>query len=462
MTGACFCAKIYKKNKCIHARRIMMDRMGFLLNITMAGIKNIEKQIRIDFYGKTINKKSEFEAYKIKGIYGENGSGKTAIITALNIVKEFVFDENYLGDYQNIMLLNDLINKKTKRFSFKCEFVTEIIEFIISEYEVSFVLNENGEVSISKESLKCKYNNNRNAQVTLFESDGGELKDIDADRQERNIIIDKTRNLLDKKSALALIANVYRTNINKTLPLSLLSANVFFMLLGTHFDREDMHTRYYQRFKLKNLLNNDRSEGGGYADSILEELYNDINANEKRVPIERIHDYEKKVKQLERFVRLFKPKLKKIDIYKKENKDVYECSLIMDYGTYRVDKEFESTGIKKIMDMFDAFVLASNGGIVFIDEMDSNINDVYLCKMLEYFKYYGKGQLCFTSHNTDPMDILKDSNKSIDFLTSSNKIVPWVKNGHYAPDNSYRNGMIEGMAFNIDASDFISVFDWGV
>ena len=56
------------------------------------------------------------------------------------------------------------------------------------------------------------------------------------------------------------------------------------------------------------------------------------------------------------------------------------------------------------------------------------------------------------------MIVLKDNNKSIDFLTSDNRIVSWVKNGHYSPESCYRNGMIEGMPFNIDSSDFISVF----
>ena len=119
------------------------------------------------------------------------------------------------------------------------------------------------------------------------------------------------------------------------------------------------------------------------------------------------------------------------------------------------------TGIKKIIELYDAFVQASNGFIVFIDEMDSNINDIYLCKIIEYFKYYGKGQLCFTSHNVDPMSVLKDNNKSIDFLTRDNRIIPWVKNGHYTPENSYRNGLIEGMPYNIDSSDFISIFERG-
>jgi hypothetical protein len=56
------------------------------------------------------------------------------------------------------------------------------------------------------------------------------------------------------------------------------------------------------------------------------------------------------------------------------------------------------------------------------------------------------------------MIVLRENNKSIDFLTRDNRIVPWVKNGHYTPENSYRNGMIEGMPFNIDSSDFVSIF----
>ena len=99
------------------------------------------------------------------------------------------------------------------------------------------------------------------------------------------------------------------------------------------------------------------------------------------------------------------------------------------------------------------------GGIVFIDELDSNLHDVYLCALLEYLMNYGQGQLCFTTHNVGPMDILKRNKKSIDFLSIDNKIYPWKTNGNYSPAKLYRNGMIEGSPFNIDDIDFIDVFD---
>lgn len=87
------------------------------------------------------------------------------------------------------------------------------------------------------------------------------------------------------------------------------------------------------------------------------------------------------------------------------------------------------------------------------------MHDVYLCALLEYLMEYGEGQLCFTTHNVGPMDILKHHRKSIDFLSENHKIYPWVKSGSYSPANLYRNGMIEGSPFNIDSIDFIGVFN---
>ena len=98
------------------------------------------------------------------------------------------------------------------------------------------------------------------------------------------------------------------------------------------------------------------------------------------------------------------------------------------------------------------------GKIVFIDEFDSNLHDVYLCALLEYLMEYGQGQLCFTTHNVGPMDVLKRHKKSIDFLSEDHQIYPWTANGNYSPSKLYRAGMIEGSPFNVDSTDFIGVF----
>ena len=109
--------------------------------------------------------------------------------------------------------------------------------------------------------------------------------------------------------------------------------------------------------------------------------------------------------------------------------------------------------------MYNAFYDLNNGKIVFIDELDANLHDVYLCKLLEYFSIYAKGQLCFTTHNLTPMEILKKRNYSIDFLSDNSTITSWIKNGNYSVSKLYKEGMIDNSPFNIEAFDFIGLFD---
>ena len=124
------------------------------------------------------------------------------------------------------------------------------------------------------------------------------------------------------------------------------------------------------------------------------------------------------------------------------------------------ESETEAATIKSIKDVFTK-AKENAPSIVFIDEFDSNLHDVYLCALLEYLMEYGEGQLCFTTHNVGPMDVLKQHKKSIDFLSSDHKIYPWKTNGNYSPSKLYRNGMIEGSPFNIDSIDFIGAFGPG-
>lgn len=49
----------------------------YLLSLKISGIKNIKVPIELNLYKKTINNSDfDLEKYRIKAIYGENGSGK--------------------------------------------------------------------------------------------------------------------------------------------------------------------------------------------------------------------------------------------------------------------------------------------------------------------------------------------------------------------------------------------------
>ena len=53
--------------------------------------------------------------------------------------------------------------------------------------------------------------------------------------------------------------------------------------------------------------------------------------------------------ELEIFLQIYKKDLQKIEIDRRTEGKSYRCELIMNYGSYSVNSEFESTGIKKLI-----------------------------------------------------------------------------------------------------------------
>ncbi|MBQ4523806.1 MAG: AAA family ATPase [Lachnospiraceae bacterium] len=438
-----------------------MSNMHYLLNIGVSGIKSIKDEVRLEFYKKTINKDFEPDKYRIKAIYGENGSGKSAIITAIKIFQDIMIKDQYLSESKNQHFLNEIINKTTQHFHFWCEYLIDLDkEKLVHYYSIEIGRGNNGRYEIKHELLKTKSGNySNNNYKTLYESKDGELVHIKCAKNYRTEVEKKMANLLSTSSFNYLyIVHLNNINLKESNILAHIAINLMFSLsIKIYMAEEDQHELYFLRKKLREIEFNDGNLIPGFNDAI--DSINDYSGvNEKLVTKEHFDSYKEKVEQLTRFIQLFKKDLISIDIDSKENGDQYECELNMNYGSYRINKEFESTGIKKLIRLFDCFTTVDKGGIVFIDEMDSNLNDVYLCKLIEYFMYYSTGQLCFTTHNLDPMSVLKENKNSIDFLSSDNKLVSWTSRGNATPENCYKNGMIEHSPFNIDATDFVGMF----
>lgn len=441
-----------------------MENVIYLLNMSVSGIKSIKEEIRLDFYKKTVDKNFNPDKYRIKAIYGENGSGKSAIITAVKIFQDLINNSNYLNESQNQEFLDAIINKSTKRFYFSCEFLIRSKEsYIVFNYSIELGKGVDDQYEIQVEYLKIKngkYANN-NYKI-IFESRDGELKFIDCAESERKRLEKKTINLLQSRSFISIyFTNIvssimYSREVDGDLMFYITVCKIFTMVIKVYIGEEDQHELYFWRKKLnESRLENRIIQDGLFTQEEISHIFSSVN--EKQVEKKHFAEYEKRVERLAQFIKIFKPELVSIDIDAKENGEQYECELNLNYGDYSINKEFESTGIKKLIRLFDCFVAASTVGIVFVDEMDSNLNDVYLCKLIEYFMYYGKGQLCFTTHNLDPMTVLKENRNSIDFLSSDNHLVSWTSRGNATPENCYKNGMIEDSPFNVDATDFVGI-----
>lgn len=454
----------------------------YLINYSVKGIKSLDQLITLSFYKKTIPKNPDTQEYNIKGIYGMNGSGKSAIITSVEILRNLLIDPGYLNNPIAQKNLDAIINKRTGKLFIEVDYVANVMEtLMLFRYNMTLAKDISGRYIISHEALSVKRATSKSeTMILLFEVMDGEITFLSElkEKDEFSVkMLNKTMNLLDTASMSALFYEKFLIIIMKKIKegnvedISFLEAALSFLYffgekIHVYLDQSDDHRSYVARNPLENY--GDREK---YKDAIdgllgsLAKMNNDylsvISVTGNIVSKFLYSKFEEEIDQLYEFLHIFKSDLQKIEIDKKENHDVWVCDLVLVYDSYKIHAEYESTGIKKLIKLFAYIKEMVEGGIVFIDEFDSNLHDVYLCALLEYLMEYGEGQFCFTTHNVGPMDVLKRRKKSIDFLSENHKIYSWKTNGNYSPSRLYRNGMIEGSPFNVDSIDFISVFGSG-
>ena len=444
----------------------------YLVNYRVKGIKTLEEEVSLSFYKKTITMPLDTKEYNIKGIYGINGSGKSGIVASVDILRNLLLDDGYLNNPMVQKNLDAIINKKSKELFIGADFLAEYKEkTYLYRYEILLKKTVTDKYAISSEKLSYRLATSKKDDFnSLIEVKNGIIDyiDIKDDEELKNTFIQNTLNLLSMSAVSSVFLDKmypYEEQISNIISLDgVLLLIILGIRMKVYMDQSDNHIDYLLKNMLMYTMESDKDDT--YIDSLRKGA---LRLNRSSIdaisggtdliakPIYTL--YEKKVKRLKDFIKIFKPDLTDISIDRKEDGDNYVCNLNMVYGDYVVHTEFESTGVKKLIRLFDFLQNMVQGGIVFIDEFDSNLHDVYLCALLEYLMEYGKGQLCFTTHNVGPMDVLKRNKKSIDFLSIDHKIYPWTTNGNYSPSKLYRNGMIEGSPFNVDSIDFIGIFD---
>ena len=425
----------------------------YLLEFRLKGIKNIEKEIAINFYKQDIRKFNR-DNYNVKGIFGRNGIGKTAIIKGIEILRNIVLDNDYL--ILKNSLLNEMINKKLKKCHLSTEFlvVDEEKRKHIFEHSIDLKL-ENGKIIITKEIINKKKLDRKEISRTLI-IENGEINKSKSNYFKKLDGIEKlSMNLLDRKSIVKLLVNDIvkgRKNRLESEKFEFIYLYVLYSKINVFTHLEDSHYKMVSvNFENQNWL---------------DKIYIDyINQEGKKRNIllktkEEIDFLMKSLNRKERFLKLFNPEIEKIDFEKRDfDEKYYEIEYIFCYKEYKINFEYESMGMKSLFRLFDVLDTVNNGGIVFVDEIDMSIHDLYLNRLIEFFAENGKGQFIFTAHNTSILDTLKKYKNSIDFMTEYKEIKPWIKNGNYSPRKQYLEGMLPNMPYNIEYYDFFEIFN---
>lgn len=442
---------------------LVNDMNIFINKLVVNGAKNIDKPIELFFSNKTIKSDIDFSNSNVKAIYGPNGSGKSAIMAAMYIYKRVLDDVNGINDSFFSHFIYETINKEFELLSIEVIFTLINDKIRCYKHKIEFglideiVVIKREEISILKDKT-IKDENFKN--LILIEN--GQIKYLKSENND-NLFSEPlyrlSLNLLDKNSIVSMIYRLLFNNLkyigDKEVIKSLSDIVYLSHNLIVELNKEDIHLEYISnqiRDKNKSFKSLKEVKSNDY-------LINLSTINRDVVKKYYFSKYEDNIRKLEEFIKIFKPDLDKIVIDKKDDDDKYYCDKIFIYGKKRINVEFESTGIKKLVRLYSALKSCANGRIVFIDEMDANLHDVYFTKLIEFFKNDSKGQLCFTTHNLEPIDILKDKAHSLDFISNDSRVCSWIKDGNRSPMNKYVNGLIPYSPFNIESFDFDLLLD---
>ena len=410
----------------------------FMLSFKVNGVKNIEKEIEINFYNKTLKRFSPCGS-NVKGIFGPNGIGKTSIIKGMDILRKISLNDNYLTNDFNLIILDKIINKKIEKANLEIEFLIIDSNKKKSRYahSITIAITSPKEIKILSENIKKK-DPNTDQIVGEILIENGIIKNDSIHKDDlKSEIVDITKNLLEKRS----IVNIVKPSVLKSIDLE--KIRYFYRKLHIKIDREDSHLGYA-------LMDNPLKDDIPFNDS--------VGNYDMIISKNNFQIFEDYLKRITKFLKIFKPNLRNIEYEKKEDKEEYYINILFVYDDYKVDYEFESMGIKNLFSLFTYFRALSEDEVVVIDEIDTSIHDIYLNKLIEFFAVDGKGQLVFTAHNITLLQTLKKYKHSIDFINENMEVISWIKNGNSSPFKSYKDGYIKGLPFNIKEYDFLEIF----
>lgn len=439
-------------------------------------IKNINNEIEFSFIEKKAEntKATDLEEFNIKGIYGPNGTGKTALIEALTIYKMLVTNEDSMVKYFHY--INELINNDNNSF------MLSINSYLNNENiaKKTYNLHHQIEVALNNQKLSISSEKVYIDEKLIIDINNGEINELNLSTAIENKMI----NTLKHASVLARFKEVLFLAVSNDEKVELISddireiANIKnFMLLIEHcnlmdkmnifFEEKDDHKDYFITRELDIISEARKDNSQSFEETKFAQIVGAFNKQKSHpqftkkslVSNDDIDNIRDELVSLTNFIKIFKPNLETLTIDTRPLRDnMLEMEVIAVYGNLRVSLEFESVGIKKLVELYFMIKQLNNGEIVVFDEIDAHLHDVALSEILCYLEDNATGQLIFTSHNLLTMDVLQEVKNSIDIISLSGEVTTWKRKGNAVARNLYKNGYISN-DFDYGLFDLLGVFN---
>ena len=173
----------------------------YLINYAVRGIKTIDETVRLSFYKKTISKDYSVRGYNVKGIYGANGTGKSAIISSVRILRNLIINDSYLNNPVVQKQLDEMVNKRLGSMEIEAEYLVFIEgRMRLYKYQINLGRDESAKFCITGESLAFRSASSHSDVFTqLFRVEKGNLSfPHNNDSDITDYLLDRSKNLLKR------------------------------------------------------------------------------------------------------------------------------------------------------------------------------------------------------------------------------------------------------------------------
>ena len=424
----------------------MKNAIVRIQKIELENFKNVENG-KIEFKSNPKEEEDYNPNAEIIGIYGQNGSGKTALVTACNFIKKIM---------EGLSLPKDVANY----INLFCEKASISIDFYIenknNKYLVNYKvelqkLNEN-DVKISKEVISVSTKKEKwTKKVPLISYDSNDTEEFLLPKSKFNeIILQDKENLINIKVAqkLAVEKNksfIFSDDVKEIFEKSVKDKRLieiidlltyfskcnFFVITNEHAGIISLD--YLMPFSFR-LEENEEIASGDIA----------IKLNGTTNIDKAVYSIIKKiVSQMNIVLNKIVPGLK-IELYNygkqinEKGRETLKVELLSIKKGFKLPIKYESEGIKKIISILSALIAMFNNKSIcmVVDELDSGIYEYLLGEMLSVIEKGGKGQLIFTSHNLRPLEVL---NKDAIYFTTTNVNNRYIRFSNVKNNNNLRS-----------------------
>lgn len=437
------------------------------------------KNIKLDM-------KQKNDAKSIVAIYGENGSGKSNVVSAfmnlslsINTLKsQKIFNKmesNILSDDENDNNMSD--DAKKMKLDAIRSIQNSQYTSLLRIFQNTYLFGEHGPTELK---FNFKIDGHAGYYKLVFEKSNGKAY---LATEELNYVIKKSSGMI------YIITGDKDGNISYKLSPQLLKNKELFAsiddsiyrLWGKHsflsifneFQNEN-NNKYIEDNVLASFLTvisdfrqisfkTDGASGMSQFPKLLPDLYRgtiDYDGSEERI-----------IRTMAALDKYFVPLYS--DIVELSYKSIRVDDNMIRYELYekkRISNKIveipfalESNGTKRLLDLFPLFLNAVNGNTVIIDEIDQGIHDLLIDRIIDNIKEDITGQLIFTTHDTQVMKQLDVSSLYVIQVDSegNKRIVNISKasKGKIAANNNVQKLYLDGYFAGIPYSDDVDFYD---